>query len=528
MDSGHPKGAFLRKAIVEAGLLLALALVVRAGVAVLFPSPGYMDAYYYYDVALGLYRGEGMVEHFVWNYLDAPARIPHPAFLYWMPGPSLLVWLAFVALGPSFRAAQVPFVILSALLAPLTYLLTLELSRRVGTPPDADAALVAGLLAVFSGFYVPYWAAPDGFAPFALLGSLCLWLWGRLAEKPEPLPALGAGALAGLAHLTRSDGFLLLSPLALMLLSRSFRRRRLFACGVALAAYGTVMAPWLVRNFAVTGSPMPSWGAKTAFLTDYDDLFSWGKELSLRSYLAWGAGNIVKSKLWAAWLNLQTVVAVFLMVFLMPLFILGARKLRREVFLRPFWLYAAVLWGVMTLVFTFPGPRGSLFHSGGALLPFAFALSAVGLREATRRWAERRSLPHRALWRMNVVAALALALLVSGFSLSRALGPEGWARKYEFYAEAGALLRELSPASALPMVGNPPAFYYHARMPSIVVPNAGPEGVLRVAERYGATHLLLEKDHPRPLDALYRGEERPPAFRLVGRIGGALLFALGD
>ncbi|HDN81069.1 MAG TPA: hypothetical protein ENG33_11455 [Chloroflexi bacterium] len=511
--------------------LLALSFAVRVGVALLFDRPGYMDAYYYFDVAESIYHGKGMVEEFLWNYLDNPQGIPHPAFLYWMPLPSLLIYLSFLALGASYRASQAPFILLAALLPLLSYFVTRDVIRRehIHGYLQVTFPLLAALLTVFSGFYTVYWAAPDNFAPFALAGGMCLWGLGKMMQGENSLtwPFL-VGVTAGLAHLARADGLLLLAPLVLLFINRAGRHLTLRwrGCVLALAAYAAVMAPWFIRNISVIGSPLPATGLKSVFLTDYDDLFSYGREISLQSYLAWGAGNIVRSKLWAAWLNFQTVLAVFLLVFLAPPFVVGAWKLRKCRFLWPFYLYAALLWGTMTLVFTFPGPRGSLFHSGGALLPFVFAVSAVGLGGISEWWAGKRSLNADALWRVNFAAAILMAMLVSGFVLYRAIGCNGWNRRDTLYEEVGAWLEANVPDEALMMVGNPPGFYYFTHRLCIVVPNGDVETVLEVANRYGASHLLLELNHPKPLAPLYEGQLQDARLRPVKRFGDAVLFAI--
>ncbi len=193
-------------------ILFVLALLVRV-VAILPQSqPGYMDAAYYYDIALNLARGEGLTEPFLWNYLDNPAGLPHPSHLYWMPLPTLIAWTGLVLFGQTYRAAQIPFAVLSALLPLVSYWVALQ------TTGNRRHAWLAGLLTVFSGFYVLYWGHTDNFTPFALAGSLSLiaaWRASQARKKPEAWGlALGAGVLAGLAHLSRADGPLLLVAIA--------------------------------------------------------------------------------------------------------------------------------------------------------------------------------------------------------------------------------------------------------------------------------------------------------------------------
>ena len=157
--------------------LFAMALVVRLCAAWPQQQPNYMDAAYSYVNAINLAAGRGFVEDFVWNYLGNPAPPPHPSHLYWMPLTSILAWVGMAAGGVSYRAAQVPFIVLSALLAPLSYWTVRELSA------ERWQGWLAGLLAIFSGFYVPFWTAIDNFTPFAVAGSLALLLaWRGMSE----------------------------------------------------------------------------------------------------------------------------------------------------------------------------------------------------------------------------------------------------------------------------------------------------------------------------------------------------------
>src|SRR3990170_6977291 len=82
--------------------------------------PGYMDADYYYANARQVVEGEGLHEPFLWNYLDDPVGLPHPSFLYWMPLASLVASVSMAIAGEWFRAAQAPFILITACLAALT------------------------------------------------------------------------------------------------------------------------------------------------------------------------------------------------------------------------------------------------------------------------------------------------------------------------------------------------------------------------------------------------------------------------
>ena len=144
-------------------LVFGLALAVRLLAALPQTQPNYMDAAYYLVGGQRLAQGHGFADPYVWNYLDRPQTLPHPSHLYWMPLPSILVAISQAVFGVNYRAAQIPFVFLSAVLPVLAYLVAWRVSavRR--------HAWVAALLTIFSPFYLPYWGVPESFAPFAVL-----------------------------------------------------------------------------------------------------------------------------------------------------------------------------------------------------------------------------------------------------------------------------------------------------------------------------------------------------------------------
>ena len=116
--------------LVDFVLLLGLSLAIRLVLVLPQSQPSYMDAAYSYDIALNLARGEGWVEPFLWNYLNNPTGIPHPSHLYWMPMPTIVAWVGLAILGQSYRAAQAPFALLSALLPLVSYWVAVETTGR--------------------------------------------------------------------------------------------------------------------------------------------------------------------------------------------------------------------------------------------------------------------------------------------------------------------------------------------------------------------------------------------------------------
>jgi hypothetical protein len=341
---------------------------------------------------------------------------------------------------------------------------------------------------------------------------------------------LSAGLLAGLAHLTRADGVLFL-VLALGFLGwrvvavgpdgrrplQTETKRYLFLLALLLGGYFLVMGGWYGRTWLLTGRPLTTVGTQTVFLTTYDDLFAYGRSFDLDSYLAWGWGNILLSKVRAVWLGLQTFVSIPGLIFLTPFIIVGWlggwRRAEQRIMLLPVSWYAAALFLVLTLIFTFPGQRGSLFHSSIVLWPWTTALAAAGIGRTVEQMAAW--LPHWQPERAKRIFSglfVVIALMVS-FAVGQArleAGDEG--RVF------GQIAAEI-PAGSVVMVGVSPAFYYHTGLPAVSVPNEPIEVVLEAAERYRVTYLILDGDHPAPLRDIYTGTRQHPQVELVGRYG---------
>jgi len=524
-------------------ILFCLALLMHSLIAWSLTDPPYVDAHYYTVGARRIAEGYGFTEPFLWHYLDVPATLPRPGFLYWMPLPSILaaplVALPFSVADRSFLAVQFPFILLSSLLPLVGYAAAWQVAglRR--------HAWAAALLTLFSGFFLPFWTLPETFAPFALFGSLALWLAGRWGVEGGRSKALAAGywlligLLVGLAHLTRADGVLLLLVVALALLlpfpSRLTSHASRLTSHVSrltshvsrltphvlplTLGYLLVMAPWFIRNLSIVGTPLSPAGAKTIWLTTYDDLACYGCDLSLRSYLAWGWGNILSSKLSALWINFQRFLAEDCQVFLLPFVLIGLYRLRKRLLFTLAIIYLLLLYLLHSLVFTFPGWRGSFFHASGVLLPFLYAAAMEGLDVAVE-WMARR----RRGWNLRqaqtvfTTATVVAAVALSGYATVGKLS--AWRDADVAYREIGAWLGVNDvPADVTVVVGNPPGFYYHTGIPAVVVPNGDVRMLLAVADRYGAAYIVLDHNRPTGLAELY-ASTKATGLELVATFDG--------
>ena len=518
--------------------LFIIALLIRMLAALPQQQPNYMDAAYSYVNALNLVAGRGFVEDFVWNYLNAPPPPPHPSHLYWMPLTSMLAAVGMFFGGVAYRAAQIPFVILSALLAPISYgyVKAFGGSRWQGW--------LAALFAIFSGFYAPFWTAIDNFTPFAIAGSLALLLaWRGLtnnhpstqksiwlfSKRSEALYLLFAGVCAGLAHLARADGPLVLITIILIIFIKL--RPPTKALGSTLSTglgYLAIMLPWLIRNWQVAGTPLPTVGSQTIWLTTYDQLFSYGRLFSAQTFFSAGLDTVVAGRWWAIQNNVQTVIAVWGMIFLTPLTAIGGWTLRRHLLVQLVTLYGFLLFLALTFVFAFPGARGGLFHSGTALLPLIYALSAFGLDDGVD-WvaARRRGWQAPLAKQVFAVGLVIFAMALTGaIYYQRVLRNNIWNRADLTYPEVAAWVAQKKP-EAMVMIGNPPAYRYHGGGLSVVVPNEPIDITLEAAARYGVDYLVLDPNRPLPLAEIYEQSLIHPQVTLVQTFGGIYIFEVG-
>jgi 4-amino-4-deoxy-L-arabinose transferase-like glycosyltransferase len=482
--------------------LTAIALAVRVAAAWAVDYPPYTDPAYYLVVAERLAHGQGFTTPVLWSFLEVGGRLPPDALLpvpangHWMPLTSIVaaggIWALEGVLG-AWRAAQVPFVLLSAALVPGTYLVSRELW------PSRSTALAAAVLVLLAGPFLVYYPQVNNIALFGVLGAGAAWSAIR-AVRAERAGwwLVASGALAGLATLTRVDGLLLLIPPAV---AWWIRRERVSVAWLALAgaAFAALLAPWMMRNLAVFGAAFPSAGGHTLWITSYNQQFSIAADPTLGSYLSWGPAGIIGSKL-ATWGELIGRVAVLLGgLFILP-FGWGLWAERRRPDLAPFVAYFAVVFLVMGLVFTFHAPKGAFYHSAAAWLPFAIPLSVASLpRLATAigRWWPflRRPQTHRFLLVAGMVGAVALSGIGSAAILIQ------WSAAHNRLEEAARFLREAASPGDRVMAYDPSALHDLVPLEGVAPPFDPFEVVGAVVDAYDVRWVVV---------TLGAGETRDP------------------
>lgn len=490
-----------------------IALVVQAFWALRMAHPTYFDAFYYTTNAQRLAEGHGFTQEVVWQYLDQPESLPVPSFTYWMPLPALIAAAGY-AVNDSFRAAQLPFWLMASFLPWMSYGIVWHLKRT------RWMARTAALFTAAGGYYAAYWNQPTTFVLFAWVGGGCLLALAWAHEEKKWGYWLLAGTLAGLSHLSRADGMLLLGVAGIIWLydviahwkrkkgSRLNSKgqiphlRSLIFFGFAfVGGYLLIMGGWFLRTYQLIGSPMSAVGTQTIFLTTYNDLFSYGRSFDLASYLNWGFANILKSKAEAASLGIQTFIAVtgltVFVFFMVWAWIKLGRNKRTGPFLRPFTWYTLLLYSIMIFVFTFPGMRGSLLHSSAALWPWSMALAAIGIDYAVDWVANRRPAwqPEPAKRLFAGVFILLVFVVTFAVSSTQPLQIE--------QAAVYKAMADMVPEKSVLMTGDPPGVYYHTRLPAVAMPNEPPEMLPVIAVQLGVDYLLLDSERPPTLADLH-------------------------
>lgn len=245
--------------------LVALALVIRLVAAVaVFDDPLAFDARDYDRHARSIATGNGYAEAFGPYEGPTAFRSPGlPTFLsavYAVRGgaeepPDWRVYLGdYQPDARQANAGRIAQAFLGAAMVALIGVVAFQLfGRRV-------ALVSMGIAAVYPPFVIL------GLSLFSeplfitlLLASLAAALRARAGPERVIRWALLSGMFAGLAWLTRSNGFVLLPALCLLVWTTAprFSRRALAAPAAVLVAAALVVTPWTIRNAVELGAFFP-------------------------------------------------------------------------------------------------------------------------------------------------------------------------------------------------------------------------------------------------------------------------------
>ncbi len=498
-------------------ILYLVALAARVATGLMFPDPAYPDATYYVGVAHALEAGQGFNIDFIWNFVDvgghlpADPTLPIPSNAHWMPLASLIqvpfAWL----FGPSPVVALIPFLLIGATTAPLTW----AIARDAGL--SSFQAVAAGLMAAVPGAVTPFLGQPDNFALFMPLGALALWLCAR-GLRGDARAFVAGGFVVGLATLGRNDGILLAVPFGLGWLRQGWIELRhrganpnersahgarptlSIGAGVACAAaFLLVMGPWYLRQLAVFGSLSPSASSgRILWISNYGQLFSVTGDPSLGSLLSQGLGPLVQSRLDGFISAFEILGALPFLLFLVPFVLWAAWARRRDVAFGPWIAYTVTLLLFSGLLFAVHVPYGTFLHSAVAVVPHGYVLAVLGwdVPRATRNF-----------------TAIAVVMLWLGGAAATSKAQAGWEADAAVRRAASTELARLSSPGDRLMSADPGAYRYYAGLGGIVTPTDPLDVAEHAMRGYEVRWLVLERAHI--VDAfsrLYLGTDPLPVW----------------
>jgi hypothetical protein len=331
-------------------------------------------------------------------------------------------------------------------------------------------------------------------APLLLVVALGVWWWARRTDRETAPPAWSLAALFGL--------------------------------------YLCVMAPWLARNLLLIGAPLPSGGLRSAWLRQYDDFFSSGLPLTPSSYLAWGLGPILASKIEAMAVTLRQMAAVMDFV-LAPFALIGMWRLRRVLSALSWLLYTVGAFLALNLIFTFPSLYGTVLHSEVAVFPFLNVAAVAGL-DASLEWLGRRAgsaseaMRQRTEERKRVYLGLAVALSAALSAFLIVSNAHAWDATARAYADAGRVVARDAArqrtSAAVVMVVDPANYYYETGEHAVMMPDQSLAVMASVARRYGARYLVLEPAHSAAQNDLWAGRQTSSLLTLIWSGPGVKLY----
>jgi len=343
-------------------------------------------------------------------------------------------------------------------------------------------------------------------------------------------------------HLARADGFIWLAGGVFLIGIEIFHahldlRGKIDAAikyGASLMlGYLLFMMPWYVRNVGLYGGLFSPAGGRVLWLANYNQMFAFpASQLNFQNWLAGGLGSVLQTRGEALSLNLQTALAVQAEIFLLPMLLIGAWRLRKNAVLR----LAFALWSatflVMTLVFPLAGDRGGFFHSGAAFQPVFWAISAegfVGLIELgvrKRNWKLERATRGFGFLVILVSVLLSLALFLPQLIPDGSNSPAWAASSVTYQVVDQYLVGAGVTKDQVIVVNNPPGYYTATGRQSIVIPDGDVETLLTVANKFGARYLVLEQNTVKNLVELYKNPRSVPGLAYVQTIGDVRIFKI--
>jgi 4-amino-4-deoxy-L-arabinose transferase-like glycosyltransferase len=227
-----------------------IALVVRLGLLILVVRSDITeanDAYLYFDSAVG-YRN--MLADLLQGQRPSSSDMARAYMSVWPPLHPILLSLGFLAFGSSLVVARSMMIILSALTAPLVYLVTARLSNK-------RVAFISSIIFATYPSLVHFSFRLLSETTFIFIFYLMFYLVLVTTEttqshKKARLLAAAVGCLLGLSTLARGTGLLWIPAVALWVGWRSVElEKRIILPIIILVSAGVTLLPWEAVLFAV-------------------------------------------------------------------------------------------------------------------------------------------------------------------------------------------------------------------------------------------------------------------------------------
>ncbi|HVU09891.1 MAG TPA: glycosyltransferase family 39 protein [Phototrophicaceae bacterium] len=504
-------------------LICLAALILRLGLLYFVNYPGIADPTHYYNMAVRLIHGHGFTIDYIWQYSLPPQSIVHPEE-HWMPLTAVIAGAPMLLFGESARIALLPFIVLGSLLPALSYWGARQLDLSEGAALFSAAAVAA--LPEFA----LYSLRTDTVIPCACLECLSILLLTRGLRQGSGINFVVSGIAAGLAYLTRNDGFLLLPMLIVTLMVYAWWRKETPAFHWRLAllmplAALIVVIPWLIRDlnaYGMLGSPETS---SMFFFTDNLDHYAFGRHYTLQTMLAAQTpAQIVGERLFELLAAVKVMIAaldVLLPVAVIGGLILMLRDRRRLLIIAPVLILTFGLLVAYPILIPYKAQAGSFKKGYMSILPLLIPLGAYALDRAI-------SNPRIRYGAMALVIALAGANAVDAVRLDAQMSDSYLASIEKMAAVANALPDTNGDGKIILMTQDPYILRY-VGIQSVMFPFEDRDLVIQIAQRYGVDYLLMPAARP-ALDPLLTGAVTDPRFVPVKSVPGTpyIFYAIKD
>jgi 4-amino-4-deoxy-L-arabinose transferase-like glycosyltransferase len=498
-----------KTAVVVYSLFFISSLILRFYFAARLNNPGHGDPAYYLSLAQNLASGRGFVIDYVWHFLVLPENLTHFSNDFWMPLTSIIIWPFLILFGKTLLAALIPSIVFGLGCSIIAYYIGLEYTK------SKAISFWSAIITLYAPGLFIYSIATDSSIYYVVFASAAILI--MMKSKRNPRLFIVAAILIGLAQWARQDGILLMILLIIMILMSSGNgKSKTWLLIGSLAVYLLIISPNFMINLVYTGKLFVSKTFKIAFVTCHDDIYSYGKDLSLKSYLAWGIGNILLSKIASVQNNVIEILKSFgrdqiaipiicLFYILLP----KATGFKWREFQSPM-IFMALLVIFYTSVATFPAMGGALFRSTLAFVPFGIVLAV----KAIPGFCKNKILTY------IVLSVITLMAVFGSVRLSFYLVDINARIDSDLKLIASAIETEHKSADEIViMTRNPWEVNYTTKHRSLMIPNNDLETIYNMAVRYRANYLIL----PAPREALqkiYTGKIQDSRFEFMANIEG--------